>query len=629
MKVTKHKNTVSLVDSGKDEGKKEKKGKEAAHPNVLARGTLLGSNNVEADLSGFIEFQGNFSGAFEEGEGGEHYFEGTISRLKVIRIDHFRPSDAQMLELQELTQFKGFFKGYFISKEHQRVDESENLPHRVPLAFPLLNKTAGKTEYHVPAMVRVDLRKISEINLEKSSAEIAAILYIDIKLNEEVLGKIYNREEEAFREKYKLSIDFHRGKPLVLPFYNPGDFEDTDDEIQYEWDDVWEGIDFEVEWRRERMTMSYSIRMTYTAEIDNSHGIFLAPFNLNILKIIIDFHSVKVGKEGKICINCCDLTDFNPGHYSPYTPFNDLHRAPADRSDHQQLLRRHIDRLTKIDTTQFVDQGEYKVANNRLSLFPYHKRVFKNKNEISSDYAWTVGLSQRGELLVEPEVKSVKEGYEYFLQHGEHSVFEVEEWEFVHVEIPIFKYPVIDMIRIFVPIIILSAISMTIFVQENAVDGGGFTELAKRIASGCSLMIAYVALIPMIRENLPPTPSVTLVEILIYVSTVPNFLAIISVFTTSFADYQDFFNNYKPFLDPLFEVSFAICVLSFLTLATVMIVYAQNDYKSAFTIYKFSPSPMKNLRSPVFLKYFDSVRKMRREYHIEELPVDYEEEEAD
>lgn len=56
----------------------------------------------------------------------------------------------------------------------------------------MLNRTPGKTEYHVPAMVRVDLRKISEINLAKSSAEIAAILYIDIQLNEEVLEKIYD-----------------------------------------------------------------------------------------------------------------------------------------------------------------------------------------------------------------------------------------------------------------------------------------------------------------------------------------------------------------------------------------------------------------------------------------------------
>lgn len=57
-------------------------------------------------------------------------------------------------------------------------------------------------------------------------------------------------------------------------------------------------------------------------------------------------------------------------------------------------------------------------------------------------------------------------------------------------------------------------------------------------------MIAYVALVPMIRSNLPPTPSVTLIEILIYASTIPNFLAIISNLITDFTDYNDFFANY-------------------------------------------------------------------------------------
>lgn len=129
----------------------------------------------------------------------------------------------------------------------------------------------------------------------------------------------------------------------------------------------------------------------------------------------------------------------------------------------------------------------------------------------------------------------IKENYS-LNQNSKLSIFELNQWEFVHIEIPIFKYPVIDMIRIFVPITILSAISMTIFWQENANDFGGFTELAKRIASGCSLMVAYVALIPMIRENLPPTPSVSLIEILIYLSVVPNFLAICSVFITTGMD---------------------------------------------------------------------------------------------
>jgi hypothetical protein len=114
-------------------------------------------------------------------------------------------------------------------------------------------------------------------------------------------------------------------------------------------------------------------------------------------------------------------------------------------------------------------------------------------------------------------------------------------------------------------------------------------------------MIAYVALIPMIRSNLPPTPSVTLVEILIYLSVIPNFLAIISVFLCTSPDVLTFFATYQPFVDGLFLASFVICILSFIALVVVMLVYARKDYKSDYTIYKFKPSPMSNLRAPSFL----------------------------
>jgi len=68
----------------------------------------------------------------------------------------------------------------------------------------------------------------------------------------------------------------------------------------------------------------------------------------------------------------------------------------------------------------------------------------------------------------------------------------------VHVEIPIFKYPVIDMIRIFVPITILSLISLLIFVQENGKNEDNMTVLSTRIASGIGILFAYVSLIPTI-----------------------------------------------------------------------------------------------------------------------------------
>ncbi len=196
-----------------------------------------------------------------------------------------------------------------------------------------------------------------------------------------------------------------------------------------------------------------------------------------------------------------------------------------------------------------------------------------------------MGLGEKSSHLSYPIIKSIDRQFEEAKQSKKKykkSKFPI--WEFVHIEIPIFKYAVIDMIRIFVPILILSIISLLIFVQENATDGNGFTTLAKRIASGCSLMIAYIALIPMMRSKLPPTPSLTLIEILIYSSTIPNFLAIISNLSTHFIDYSHFFADYTPFSDGLFIVSFIISVFSFIILVFFMIIFSKKSHQSDYFI---------------------------------------------
>lgn len=180
------------------------------------------------------------------------------------------------------------------------------------------------------------------------------------------------------------------------------------------------------------------------------------------------------------------------------------------------------------------------------------------------------------------------------------------------------------MIRIFVPIVILSAISMTMFEQENATDSSGFTELAKRLGSGCNLMIGYVALIPMISANLPPTPSITLVEFLIYLSVIPNLLAIISIFFTTSLTYLVFFRDYRAFMDGFFLVSFIIVLLSCIALIIVMLVYARKDYKSDFTIYNFKPFHMRNMRAPAFLAYIENIKNKRKDIIVEEFHINYE-----
>lgn len=44
----------------------------------------------------------------------------------------------------------------------------------------------------------------------------------------------------------------------------------------------------------------------------------------------------------------------------------------------------------------------------------------------------------------------------------------------------------------------------------------------------------------------------------------------------------------------------------------MMVVYASKDYKSGFTIYKYKPSPKRNLRAPAFLSYIQKIRDLRR-----------------
>ena len=93
----------------------------------------------------------------------------------------------------------------------------------------------------------------------------------------------------------------------------------------------------------------------------------------------------------------------------------------------------------------------------------------------------------------------MREGYQYARKTGHTETFKMTEWEYLHIEIPVFKYAIIDLINIFVPIIILSTISILFFHQENGKMEDGITSLGKRIASGAGLLLAFVAMIPIVR----------------------------------------------------------------------------------------------------------------------------------
>ena len=55
---------------------------------------------------------------------------------------------------------------------------------------------------------------------------------------------------------------------------------------------------------------------------------FFAPFNLTILKLVVNIHDIKIDDHHLLHISVCDLHDFNEKkdgkevEYHPFTPFS-------------------------------------------------------------------------------------------------------------------------------------------------------------------------------------------------------------------------------------------------------------------------------------------------------------------
>lgn len=83
------------------------------------------------------------------------------------------------------------------------------------------------------------------------------------------------------------------------------------------------------------------------------------------------------------------------------------------------------------------------------------------------------------------------------------------------------------MLGIFVPLTLLSVISLLIFNVSNGISTiTQYPTLAYCLANVCSLMIAYVSLIPIIRSSLPPMAGLILVDIIAYIATIPSLMAL-------------------------------------------------------------------------------------------------------
>lgn len=84
-------------------------------------------------------------------------------------------------------------------------------------------------------------------------------------------------------------------------------------------------------------------------------------------------------------------------------------------------------------------------------------------------------------------------------------------YQYSHFVIPLYKYPGNALATIFIPIFLLALLSLGIFFQSN--------DLSNRLSSIATMVLGYIALIPSIKEQLPPSSRITIIEIVIYIST--------------------------------------------------------------------------------------------------------------
>jgi hypothetical protein len=146
---------------------------------------------------------------------------------------------------------------------------------------------------------------------------------------------------------------------------------------------------------------------------------------------------------------------------------------------------------------------------------------------------------------------------------GERAAAEVEEnfrcFQFAHFRVPIYKFPGISILTIFIPIWIIGLIGLFVFFQEAA--------FGARLATVAVLALAFVAFVPTINASVPRTPEVKLVDILILMELAAVILLLVESFNGRFSDAADFdWQNSPLFLASvaLNAATFAIVLLLFL-----------------------------------------------------------------
>jgi hypothetical protein len=101
-------------------------------------------------------------------------------------------------------------------------------------------------------------------------------------------------------------------------------------------------------------------------------------------------------------------------------------------------------------------------------------------------------------------------------------------YQYAHFRIPVYKYPGVSILTIFIPIWILGLIGLFVFFQEPA--------FGARLATVAVLALAFVAFMPTVNASIPKTPEVKLVDLLIVMELAGVILLLVQSFNDRFSE---------------------------------------------------------------------------------------------
>lgn len=144
------------------------------------------------------------------------------------------------------------------------------------------------------------------------------------------------------------------------------------------------------------------------------------------------------------------------------------------------------------------------------------------------------------------------------------------------------------MMTIFIPLWLLGFISIYVFYQT--------TEIMNRIINVAGLMIAYAAVQPIVRENLPDATSLTLVDLLIYMELLTNILFLVrSINIRHYFDEDTAPNpsltnkNYDRWGDGLFIASVVLTLANVIIVVILILIYLYK--KRSYKVPSFKRRP--------------------------------------